>query len=195
MLYFLVEFAIGGFGLISLSFLASLGRASAGQSYLVSSLFMFVFLCFPTFLMGATLPILIKIYNRLVKDFLRSVSFLYFINTLGAALGALIAAYVIISFFGLSAAVYSAAAINFILAGLIFFAGRSRPVKVEEALPELPARVEDVILGRLAYPLVFITGFLAIGYEIIWYRLVGVLVKASPYAFATVLSIYLAGIA
>ena len=40
----------------------------------------------------------------------------------------------------------------------------------------------------------FITGFLAIGYEIIWLRVVGVLVKASPYVFSSVLSVYLLGI-
>jgi hypothetical protein len=49
--------------------------------------------------------------------------------------------------------------------------------------------------GRVAYPLVFITGFLAIGYEIVWFRVVGVLVKASTYAFSTTLSVYLLGIA
>jgi predicted membrane-bound spermidine synthase len=53
----------------------------------------------------------------------------------------------------------------------------------------------DMILGKVAYPLVFITGFLAIGYEIVWFRVVGVLVKASVYAFSTTLSVYLFGIA
>jgi spermidine synthase len=50
-------------------------------------------------------------------------------------------------------------------------------------------------LRRLAYPLVFVAGFMAIGYEIVWYRVVGVLVKDSPYAFASVLAVYLLGIA
>jgi len=54
---------------------------------------------------------------------------------------------------------------------------------------------QDQILGKLAYLLVFVTGFLAIGYEIVWFRVVGVLVKASPYAFSTTLSVYLLGIA
>jgi spermidine synthase len=42
---------------------------------------------------------------------------------------------------------------------------------------------------------VFVTGFLAIGYEIIWFRVIGVLTKDSPYSFSSVLAVYLAGIA
>ena len=48
---------------------------------------------------------------------------------------------------------------------------------------------------RLLYPAVFISGFIAIGYEIIWFRLVGVLLKDSIYAFTIMLSVYLAAVA
>ena len=41
----------------------------------------------------------------------------------------------------------------------------------------------------------FITGFLAIGYEIIWFRVTGVLVEGSPNAFSSMLSVYLAAVA
>ena len=51
------------------------------------------------------------------------------------------------------------------------------------------------MISRTAYLLVFITGFLAIGYEIIWFRIVGIFVKASPYVFSSVLFVYLIGIA
>jgi spermidine synthase len=48
---------------------------------------------------------------------------------------------------------------------------------------------------RLLYPAVFVSGFIAIGYEIIWFRLVGVLLKDSIYAFTIMLTVYLAAIA
>ena len=121
-LYFLVELLLGIFGLASLPFLDVLGRYTAGSSYIVSFCFMFLFLCIPTVLMGITLPLLTKIYNRLVQNFLASISILYFINTLGAALGAVIASYGVISFFGLDTGIYVAAAINFVLAIFIFSA-------------------------------------------------------------------------
>jgi spermidine synthase len=53
----------------------------------------------------------------------------------------------------------------------------------------------ESIPPRLLYPAVFISGFIAIGYEIIWFRLVGVLLKDSIYAFTIMLSVYPAAIA
>jgi len=194
-LYFAVELLIGCFGLISLPLLGFLGRHTAGSSYLISAVYMLAFLSLPTLLMGITLPLLTKIFNPLIHNFLRTVSLLYFINTIGAAIGTVFSSYVLISLFGLDIAVYFAVVVNFILAALIFLA-RYLPTgrKEKQYLPQSQDG-RDVILGRMAYLLVFITGFLAIGYEIVWLRVVGVLVKASPYAFSSVLSVYLFGIA
>ena len=140
--------------------------------------------------MGITLPLITKIFNHLIQNFLHTVSFLYFINTIGAAVGALFASYILISFFGMDTAIYLAAIINFVLAGLIFL---SRTQKEQPYTPAIRKDTEP-ILGSAAYIFVFVTGFLAIGYEIVWFRIVGVLVKSSPYAFSTVLSIVLFGI-
>lgn len=194
-LYFIVELLLGCFGMFSLFLLDLLGHYTAGSSLIISFFCMFVFLCMPTVLMGITLPLLTKIFNGFIQDFFKSVSFLYFINTLGAALGALCASYIIISFFGLDISVYSAAVINFILAGMIFFV-RHKAKDQGASKPELtPVGDNDSLLVTTAYVIVFVTGFLAIGYEIAWFRVVGVLVKNSPYAFSSVLAIYLLGIA
>ncbi len=197
-LYFFIELLIGCFGIVSLSLMDFIGRHSAGCNYAVAFFFMFLFLSIPTFLMGMTLPLLTKIFNRSIKDFLRTVSFLYFVNTIGAALGSLFAAYVLISLFGLKAAVYFAAAINFILAGCIFYISKKEESESQgeirdEILPET-GRQSGLPVKR-AYLFVFVTGFLAIGYEIIWLRVIEVLLKASPYVFSTVLFVYLSGIA
>ena len=196
-LYFIVELLIGCFGVISLPFLDFLGKNTAGSSYLVSFLCMFVFLSVPTFLMGLTLPLLTKIFNRMVRNFLNTVSLLYFVNTIGAAVGALLASYILITFWGLDNAVYIAVGTNIFLAGLILLSKYLMTGLPEQAIEKTDQEQinQDQILGKLAYILVFVTGFLAIGYEIVWFRVVGVLVKASPYAFSTTLSVYLAGIA
>ncbi|MHC1782513.1 MAG: fused MFS/spermidine synthase [Anaerolineaceae bacterium] len=196
-LYFWVEMGIGIFGIFSLSFIGLLGRTTAGSPYLLSGLYMFIFLCIPTFLMGITLPLLTKIFSQFSKNFIRTVSYLYFINTIGAAIGALITSYILISFFGLDVAVHFAVLINFTLVLLIWVANRlirKSPVEIEtESDPKDQSC--DGGLGNWAYLLIFVTGFLAMGYEIVWYRLIGVLVKDSPYAFSTILSVYLLGIA
>ncbi len=194
-LYLLVELSTGCFGIISLPFLDWLGRNTAASSPFASFFYMFLFLCLPTILMGITLPLITKIFNSFVRDFLKTVSFLYFINTLGAAVGTIFASLVLISFFGLDSALYVAAGINVGLAVLIYIGGRLRtaPEPGVAAVGAEPA--EGSIFGRVAFLLVFLTGFLAVGYEIVWFRLIAVLVKASPYAFSCVLSVYLFGVA
>src|SRR5262245_59213521 len=88
-LYCIVELLIGVFGLVSLPFEVLLGRYTAGSNYLVSSFYIFLFFFIPTSLMGITLPLITKIFNHLIQNFLNTVSFLYFVNTIGGAAGAL----------------------------------------------------------------------------------------------------------
>jgi spermidine synthase len=194
--YLAIETCLGAFGLISLPYMDFLGRYTAGSSYWVASLCIFLFLCIPTLGMGMTLPLIVKIFNQSARDFLDTVAYLYFINTLGAAVGALIASYILISFLGLDWAIYVAAGIDFLLAGIILAWARHAP-PVEAATPEAVPRSQPLETGlrKNAYFLVLITGFLAIGYEISWFRVLEVLVKASPYAFSSVLGVYLTGIA
>lgn len=194
-LYFVIEMGIGVFGFLSLPYFGFLSSVTAGANYFISFLSVFLFLCIPTLLMGMTLPILVKIVNQMWEDFLDTVSMLYFINTLGAAIGALVSSYILISFWGLDTALYVACAINVLLAAAIFvlrWQKEGLQVENDHATAErrAPAR-----LFHWVYVVVFVTGFIAIGYEIIWFRLVGVLVKDSPYAFSSVLFVYLMGLA
>jgi len=194
-LYFLIEILIGIFGLISLPFLGFLGKTTAGSSYVTAFFYMFLFLAIPTFLMGMTLPLLTKIFNRLIQDFLETVSFLYFINTLGGAIGALFATYVIITFWGLDVGIYVAATINFILAIIILYLAYFYQDQKEPYVSLIIEKPNRMMSSKRAYFFVFITGFLAIGYEIIWFRVLEVLTKASAYTFSTCLAVYLSGIA
>lgn len=192
-IYAVIELLVGCFGLVSLNFLDFVGKHTAGSPYAVAAVCMIVYLLVPTLLMGITLPLLTKIFNSYIDDFLGTISFLYFINTLGAAVGSLFASYVLISFFGLDIAVDVACAINFTLAFTVILLIR--------CLPKLPSShhshhdLAEGNLGRWVYACVFITGFLAIGYEIIWFRVIGILVKGTAYVFPTTLAVYLAGIA
>ncbi len=219
-----IEWVLGVFGIASPWLLDFLGRRTAGASYPVALACMAAFLALPTLLMGATLPLLTKIVNALQRDFLKSLSFLYFVNTLGAAAGAMFASYGVISLWGLDGAAYVAAGINLALAGVIYAVARriepatsaslqkSRAAifpgsEDEPALPAAPPTRDRQVdarnefpdgasaLGRWAYWCVFVTGFLAIGCEILWFRVLGVFLKDSPYAFSTILAVYLLGVA
>jgi predicted membrane-bound spermidine synthase len=191
--YVWLELGIAVFGLLSPRLLELLGSYTAGATPSVAMICAFSFLCVPTLLMGATLPLLTKLLSGINPDFLAALSSLYFINTLGAAAGALVGSYGLISFFGLRGAVACAAAMNLCIAAAMLLRYGRAPTSTGVATAE--AAPSGATLGNLVYPLVVVTGFLAMGYELIWFRVIGVLVKDSPYAFASVLATYLLGIA
>jgi predicted membrane-bound spermidine synthase len=193
--YMSIELGIGLFGILSVPLLVSLGAVTAGADYWLAAVCTFCFLLLPTALMGATLPVAILILQDFDRDLLRNVSSYYFINTIGAAIGCLVAGAILISLVGLNGTIYLAALLNLLLAGAIFGLVRNKPRLHVSGQPlAAPAQTESMP-PRLLYPAVFISGFIAIGYEIIWFRLVGVLLKDSIYTFTIMLSIYLAAIA
>ncbi|MBI3500574.1 MAG: fused MFS/spermidine synthase [Bacteroidetes bacterium] len=197
-LYLGIEILIGLFGVASPYILDFIGQKTAGVNYFFTAVLLFLFLSLPTLLMGATLPLLVKIYNRIRKDFFRSVSRLYFVNTLGAASGALFATFFIISFFGLDTAVYCASALNLFIGMIVYFSGKKFQTEFSSSEQEnanLPDGSKNFIPIHLTYLIVFITGFAAIGYELVWFRIISILTKDSAYAFSTVLFVYLLGLA
>ena len=75
--------------------------------------------------MGSTLPLLVAHYVNATNNVGYSVSVLYFVNTLGAGIGAFLASFVVLGWLGLSGSVYVAVALN-VLAGLIILHHRRR---------------------------------------------------------------------
>jgi spermidine synthase len=195
LLYAGVEGALGLSGLLSLPLILWLGRISADYTPAASFAWLFALLVVSTLPMGTTLPLLTTMYARGTGDFIRRVSHLYYLNTLGAAVGAIVTGYVLVSLVGLDGCVYVAAGINVAVAATILQARRMARHARAAVPPDPHAPGPPHALGRLAYLLVFVTGMVAIGYEIVWYRVIGVLVKDSPYAFASVLAVYLLGVA
>ncbi len=76
----------------------------------------FALLLLPTTMMGATLPILVRLMLVLYKNIGESVGILYFSNTLGAAMGAAFTGFFALYRFGLNATVDIAVALNLIVA-------------------------------------------------------------------------------
>ena len=193
--YFWIELAISVFGALSIGVLNLIAEHTSGASYSLTFLYIFVFLSIPTFLMGATVPVLCKILYDLQPKLLQSMAKLYFVNTLGASFGALFTAYVLISFFGIDTAIYTAATINLVLAIWIYAICVKQKVKEREVVSDIRDEPIEQVSTGLTFALVFITGFLAIGYEIVWFRFFSILTKSSPYSFASTLSVHLIGIA
>lgn len=113
------EFAIGACGLVSLEVFHAAGRAVSGGSVLQTGAVCFLLLLVPTLFMGSTLPLLVTHHVRSMKNTGKSVSWLYFVNTLGAAAGCVVAAIVCLTFFGMQGTVRTAAVLNLLAALLM----------------------------------------------------------------------------
>jgi len=125
----LVEIGIGVFGFVSMPLFAWIASFTAGARGLSIGLIAFVAVLIPTLFMGGTLPVLVAYLVRRSGNVGRSVGFLYFINTLGSAVGSLAAGFWILGRLGQGGSVLLAAVMNTAIGGSILlfhlFRGRS----------------------------------------------------------------------
>lgn len=115
-LFALCELGIGLFGLVSVPFIRALGEAFATSPRVVVAAVNFGALLIPTSLMGATLPILVTDAVRRQGGVGVSIGALYFINTFGAASGALALGVGLFAVLELPQAIAAAALVNFTVA-------------------------------------------------------------------------------
>jgi len=206
--YMLVEFTLGIIGLLSLAILSALIPLLSTTSYFIGGIIIAILVIVPTVLMGMTLPLIVKIMNGATNNFGHTISWLYFINTLGAAIGAFLGTYWFISWYGLEVSVYISAILNFLLVGIVWRLTKNTTRVIQSSnqtrpSPETTTSVFRNLRGGsnlfhnfvIAFTFIFFTGFLAIGYQIVSFRFIGTLLKPSAYTFSTILSIYLLGIA
>jgi len=129
LIFGLAEMGIGAFGLVSMplfSWIASVTGSARGMSI---GAIAFVAVLIPTLFMGATLPVLVAYLVRQSGNVGKSVGFLYFINTIGSAIGSLAAALLILKVMGQAGTVLLAAAVNLAVGGTVigFHLLRRRP--------------------------------------------------------------------
>jgi len=150
----------------------------------------------PTILMGGTMPAASRFLLGLEPGIRKAVARLYWVNSLGAVIGALLAGFWMIPALGLDLSMDLAALVN-ILVGVAAIALRSRigedPDAVAEADPAeapLPARAV-----RAALIAVTVSGFAALVVEVAWTRLLALVLGSSTYAFTLMVSTFILGIA
>lgn len=121
-----IELGIGLFGLASPQIIETVGALTVRQSLPVIALANFTALLVPTLLMGATLPMLVAFLVRAAGSVGVSIGGLYFVNTMGAATGALAIGFVLLNYIELNAAIHAAAAINFLVSASVPLLFRQR---------------------------------------------------------------------
>jgi predicted membrane-bound spermidine synthase len=197
LIFGLAELGVGAFGLFSLRIFHWAATYTAGANLLSVILFSLLLLLIPTVLMGATLPLLVEHLVLRTKRVGFSVSTLYFVNTFGSAVACYLCAAFLLRDFGQSRSVTLAACMN-VLVGASSYAYARR--KKEEAAPiEERATLPDSSVTALSLTtamfLAGLSGFIALGFEITWFRVFALASSDRAPAFALLLSTYLAGIA
>lgn len=192
--YGLVEVAIAIFGFFSPSLIHWIGQRTAGSAYPVVFLLSFALLLVPTLLMGMTLPLLTQSFVNRVDTSGHVIGLLYGINTLGAALGALLGGYVLIGWLGFDGATQVAVLLNLgVGVGAIIFLGNQEQKPQDETQPH--AEEKSDLSYRTILIAAFLVGFINLGFEMLWFRILGIWNKATAYGFPSVLFVFLAGLA
>jgi spermidine synthase len=158
--------------------------------YLASS---FLILALPTGFMGATLPLLTRYAAHEDEQVGPRVAWLYGVNTAGAVLGALTAAFFLLPRFGLSTTVFVGVGVNL----LVFLIAATLARSFAAAATGEQAGTRDNPVARASWilPLILLSGANAFLYEVLWTRLLNHVLGGTIYAFATMLASFLTGIA
>ena len=176
--------------------LEKLGSTSSAEYYFVSGLWVAIALIPWCTLMGATIPVgMLAIKRMLPDESLRSFSYLYMANVIGALFGTIIPLF-FIELFGFHGTLKVGAACNCLIAVLAIDASmkaEKRSVPASAGQPTAPGDVMPAASGSNSLlALLFATGLTSMGMEVVWVRQFTPFVGTVVYAFATILGIYLA---
>lgn len=207
--YAVIEAIIGVFGLLFHWIFTSL--ASFSYEWLIPALgepwavnlarwIMAALLILPqTILLGMTFPLmsggLIRRYPGSDGNLLGG---LYFTNSIGAAIGALAAVFVLLPWVGLPGAMITAGILNFAVAGLAWWLARAPEPAAPEQVSTAPTpeqRLHHNPTLRLVLVGTALSGAASFIYEIVWIRMLSMAVGSTMHAFELMLASFIAGIA
>lgn len=203
--YALLELGTAAFGLISYPVMSRLGAVFAwldpgvgpGAVALRLAVATLVLLP-PTFLMGATLPF---VSLAMIEDDSRvgqGTSLIYGLNTLGACLGAYGVTFVLLPQLGVFGSTLLVVGLN-VVVGVVALLVSARPGGDGPWGPSATAPDTGVATagrrGLAVMGLALVAGFVAVGVQVVWGRLFGIVLRGTVYGIGSVLISVLVGIA
>jgi spermidine synthase len=191
----IIEVSVGAFGAGSLRLFHHAAAITAGASTAATGAIAFALLLFPTLLMGSTLPLLVEHFVRRTGNVGSSVGSLYCVNTFGSGAACLCAAYFIMRLLGESGTVRLAVSFNCAvgIAAILLHARFGNAQRLEGTAEH--AGEQPTISFGIGMFLAGAVGFIALAYEIIWYRIYSFASGGAAPTFAKLLAFYLFGIA
>src|SRR3954471_4001567 len=140
-------------------------------------------------LLGATFPLmsagLVRAHPAAGGE---SIAMLYFTNSLGAAAGVLASGFWLIAWVGLPGTLRTAGAVNLLIAVTVWALGRSL-----RSAPLAGDSSEE--RARLFLAIAFFTGLASFVYEIVWIRMLSLVLGASTHSFELMLATFIFGLA
>jgi len=207
LLYGMLELAIGVFGLLSPFVFVAVGSAYMGVARLIDPglwlattikfVFSFAVMLIPTFLMGATLPVLTRAFaGERTAHLRRELGLFYGLNTVGGVIGCALGGYYLVEYVGVLYSLIGCGVINLALGGVAMAVTRADTADTlaMEPEPEMLLEEPEAPVRRLAIQLIGLTAFASLLYEIAWTRVLVLVVGSSTYAFTTILVCFLLGI-
>ena len=196
--YAWLELGIGAIGilvLIGMPLVSGIYTAWAGSGtigILLRGVAAGICLLPPTMLMGATLPAVSR-WVRTTPDGVSWLGFFYGGNTGGAVIGSLLAGFYLLRVYDTAVATFVAVGLNVVVALIALALARSTPY---EETPALSARTAaGAASGSWAvYVTIALSGMTALSAEVIWTRLLSLLIGATVYTFSLILAVFLFGI-
>jgi len=200
-LYALLELGVGASGVLAVALLtygrdqllAPVRAAGPGPwGFAVAAAIAAALLLPPTILMGGTLPALTRYALRGGGRLLGPLAMLYGANTLGAAFGAALAGFLLFEAIGVSATGWLCAGLAALVGVVALALDTRRGVTVETAAAVTPERRPGH--GVTVATIAALGGAAALGYEVVWTRLLVLPLRSYAYSFSLMLSLFLVGL-
>jgi len=152
----------------------------------------FVLVGMPAFLMGGTLPVVVRSCVLGDGAIASTGGAFYAANTAGGIAGALLSSFVLLPSFGVRGSAFAAATLNLVSAIMACALNRdvqrrprTFPVTEQQSLPRQ---------ARIALGLYALAGGIALGYEVVWSQAIVQFLSTRSFGFSIVLATYLAGL-
>lgn len=159
-----------------------------------------VVLIIPTALMGATLPILVAAVRAVGQRSAQAIAKLYTANLAGAIIGTVAAGFLLLPALGVAKTIWLAAATNLAIGIVAFLTSRNSTVHQSNRTSDFELQTSDekqLRSGHRAFWLfcALASGLITISLQIVWSRMLSMIIGSSTYAFTIVLALFLLGLA
>lgn len=203
-LYAGIEIAIGVFALLFHPVFTSvtgsfydmaLTQGTGGTAFALSKWMLAALLILPqSILLGATFPVFAAAVTRSSSASTgRAIATLYFVNSMGGAIGVLASGFVMIPNLGLPGTISAAGLINLLIGAVV----ARMSVRIAQPVP-LASQAGPSRFGRVPMLLVavsFLTGASSFIYEVGWIRMLSLVLGSATHSFELMLCAFIVGLA